>query len=73
MNNKLVEPDLNNDKEWLVYLQGGPGFGCSNTPQNVSWIEPAIDKHYQVSDSQGSLEISFVSTHVFIPVVTSNV
>jgi pimeloyl-ACP methyl ester carboxylesterase len=32
---------------WLVFLQGGPGFGCSS-PQNNYWIQAIIDRGYQV-------------------------
>ncbi|KAJ6104943.1 Proline iminopeptidase [Penicillium sp. IBT 16267x] len=32
---------------WLVYLQGGPGFGCG-PPQNYGWVEPVLNKGYQV-------------------------
>ncbi|KAB8070375.1 Alpha/Beta hydrolase protein [Aspergillus leporis] len=32
---------------WLVYLQGGPGYGC-RPPQENSWIGTALDKGYQV-------------------------
>ncbi|KAJ5899453.1 Proline iminopeptidase [Penicillium taxi] len=46
--NKPVEPVKEEPKlPWLVYLQGGPGFGCG-APQNYGWIEPALTKGYQV-------------------------
>ncbi|KAJ5662882.1 hypothetical protein N7507_003613 [Penicillium longicatenatum] len=32
---------------WLLYLQGGPGFGCG-PPQNYSWVEPVLSKGYHV-------------------------
>ncbi|OGM50392.1 proline iminopeptidase [Aspergillus bombycis] len=32
---------------WLVYLQGGPGYGC-RPPQENGWIGTALDKGYQV-------------------------
>ncbi|KAI1922412.1 hypothetical protein LOZ58_006124 [Ophidiomyces ophidiicola] len=32
---------------WLVYLQGGPGMGCSQ-PQDIGWVGPFLDKGYQV-------------------------
>ncbi|KAJ5557463.1 Proline iminopeptidase [Penicillium frequentans] len=32
---------------WLLYLQGGPGFGCG-PPQNYAWVEPVLSKGYQV-------------------------
>lgn len=32
---------------WLVYLQGGPGFGC-RPPQDNGWVGTALDKGYQV-------------------------
>ncbi|KAE8373728.1 Alpha/Beta hydrolase protein [Aspergillus bertholletiae] len=32
---------------WLVYLQGGPGFGC-RPPQENGWVGSALDKGYQV-------------------------
>ncbi|RAL16252.1 proline iminopeptidase [Aspergillus homomorphus CBS 101889] len=46
-----VEPNTgnNDDKQlpWLVYLQGGPGFGC-RPPQEIGWISTVLDKGYQV-------------------------
>jgi len=35
------------DLPWLVYLQGGPGFGCSS-PEHSSWINTILDRGYQV-------------------------
>ena len=32
---------------WLLYLQGGPGFGC-RSPQNSGWVPLALDKGYKV-------------------------
>ncbi|KAE8367818.1 Alpha/Beta hydrolase protein [Aspergillus caelatus] len=32
---------------WLVYLQGGPGYGC-RPPLENGWIGTALDKGYQV-------------------------
>ncbi|EFW21989.1 hypothetical protein D8B26_002087 [Coccidioides posadasii str. Silveira] len=32
---------------WVVYLQGGPGMGCSQ-PQDIGWVGPFLDKGYQV-------------------------
>ncbi|KAF2751803.1 proline iminopeptidase [Sporormia fimetaria CBS 119925] len=32
---------------WLIYLQGGPGFGCSS-PQNSPWVSAVLEKGYQV-------------------------
>ncbi|OXV09009.1 hypothetical protein Egran_03224 [Elaphomyces granulatus] len=34
---------------WLVYLTGGPGFGCQQ-PQDYPWIRSVLDKGYQVSN-----------------------
>ncbi|KAJ2969680.1 hypothetical protein NQ176_g8540 [Zarea fungicola] len=34
-------------KPYIVYLQGGPGFGCS-TPNSVGYTDKLIDKGYQV-------------------------
>ncbi|POS84190.1 hypothetical protein EPUL_002121, partial [Erysiphe pulchra] len=34
-------------KPWLVYLQGGPGFGCS-PPQNLTLTNTILDKGYQI-------------------------
>lgn len=46
--NKPIEPVKEESKlPWLVYLQGGPGFGCS-PPQNYGWVEPVLNKGYQV-------------------------
>lgn len=46
--NKPVEPPKEESKlPWLLYLQGGPGCGCS-APQNLGWVEPALNKGYQV-------------------------
>lgn len=53
--NKPVEPTKEETKlPWLVYLQGGPGFGCG-APQNYGWIEPALTKGYQVRPDNPSL------------------
>ncbi|KAL1633895.1 hypothetical protein SLS58_010884 [Diplodia intermedia] len=32
---------------WLLFLQGGPGFGC-RSPQDVGWTQQALDRGYQV-------------------------
>ncbi|PGH06444.1 hypothetical protein AJ79_06534 [Helicocarpus griseus UAMH5409] len=32
---------------WFVYLQGGPGMGCS-PPQDISWVQMVLDRGYQV-------------------------
>ncbi|OOQ85226.1 proline iminopeptidase [Penicillium brasilianum] len=46
--NKPVEPTKEESKlPWLVYLQGGPGFGCA-APQNYGFVEPALSKGYQI-------------------------
>ncbi|KAF3388994.1 Proline iminopeptidase [Penicillium rolfsii] len=46
--NKPVEATKEESKlPWLVYLQGGPGFGCG-APQNYGFVEPALSKGYQV-------------------------
>lgn len=49
-----VEPVKNdsNSKQlpWLVYLQGGPGFGC-RAPQDYGWVGTVLDKGYQVWDT----------------------
>lgn len=47
--NKPVEPSSKEESKlpWLVYLQGGPGFGCG-APQNYGFVEPALSKGYQV-------------------------
>ncbi|KAJ5460630.1 Proline iminopeptidase [Penicillium daleae] len=46
--NKPVEPAKEEPKlPWLVYLQGGPGFGCA-APQNYGFVESALSKGYQV-------------------------
>lgn len=47
--NKPVEQPTKEESKlpWLVYLQGGPGFGCS-APQNFGFVEPALSKGYQV-------------------------
>ncbi|KAJ5991253.1 hypothetical protein N7499_011910 [Penicillium canescens] len=48
--NKPIEPK-DEDKEgklpWLVYLQGGPGFGCG-PPQSYPWLDVMLSKGYQV-------------------------
>lgn len=59
--NKPVEPTKEDIKlPWLVYLQGGPGFGCSS-PQNYGWIEPALSKGYQVRGHQRPRLLNFHS------------
>lgn len=52
--NKPIEPVKEEAKEakegklpWLVYLQGGPGFGCG-APQSYPWVEFMLSKGYQV-------------------------
>lgn len=52
--NTPIEPTKEEGKEgkedklpWLVYLQGGPGFGCG-TPQSTSWVDFVLNKGYQV-------------------------
>ncbi|KAJ5129650.1 uncharacterized protein N7515_005689 [Penicillium bovifimosum] len=52
--NKPIEPAKKEDQEakdgklpWLVYLQGGPGFGCG-APQSYGWVEFVLSKGYQV-------------------------
>lgn len=53
--NKPLEPTKEETNlPWLLFLQGGPGFGCS-PPQNYSWIDPILTKGYQVSDQRSSL------------------
>lgn len=47
-NNPIENPKDEGKLPWLVYLQGGPGFGCS-PPQNYGMVEPALSKGYQVS------------------------
>jgi pimeloyl-ACP methyl ester carboxylesterase len=32
---------------WLLYLQGGPGFGCAS-PQHNGWTNSFVDRGYQV-------------------------
>lgn len=48
-----VEPVKNDNTSkqlpWLVYLQGGPGFGC-RAPQDYGWVGTVLDKGYQVGD-----------------------
>ena len=34
-------------KPWFVYLQGGPGFGCS-APQDMSITNTLLDRGYQI-------------------------
>jgi proline iminopeptidase len=49
--NKPVEAPKEETKlPWLVYLQGGPGHGCG-APQNYGWVEPVLNKGYQVSET----------------------
>ncbi|KAJ5826085.1 Proline iminopeptidase [Penicillium riverlandense] len=46
--NKPVEAQKEETKlPWLLYLQGGPGHGCA-APQNYGWIEPVLNKGYQI-------------------------
>ena len=46
--NTPVEPEKENKQlPWMVYLQGGPGMGCS-APQNYGWVGTVLDKGYQV-------------------------
>lgn len=32
---------------WCLYLQGGPGFGCSS-PQDASWTQTMLERGYKV-------------------------
>lgn len=61
-----VEPVKNeNDNKqlpWLVYLQGGPGFGC-RAPQDNGWVGTVLDKGYQVWDFSIYLGKGKLSTH----------
>jgi hypothetical protein len=34
-------------RPWMVYLQGGPGFGCS-PPQEIAMTKAILDKGYQM-------------------------
>ncbi|KKA23673.1 Prolyl aminopeptidase [Rasamsonia emersonii CBS 393.64] len=46
----VTYPDQERDERyipWLVYLQGGPGFGCS-PPQDYAWVGTVLDKGYQI-------------------------
>ncbi|KAJ5773266.1 hypothetical protein N7457_008162 [Penicillium paradoxum] len=52
--NKPIESAKEEGKEakegklpWLVYLQGGPGFGCG-APQSYPWVDFVLSKGYQV-------------------------
>lgn len=64
--NKPVEQPTKEESKlpWLVYLQGGPGFGCS-APQNYGFVEPALSKGYQVqknscySDTNSAILVNF--------------
>lgn len=46
---KPADPTEKKDKNlpWLVYLQGGPGFGCP-PPQHTPWTNTVLDRGYQV-------------------------
>ena len=45
---KPVNPSKDpKQSQWLVYLQGGPGFGC-HPPQKDTWIGPVLDKGYKL-------------------------
>lgn len=41
------ERKKSSQKPWLLYLQGGPGFGCS-APQNLGLTNTILDKGYQI-------------------------
>ncbi|KAI5306052.1 hypothetical protein KEM56_002418 [Ascosphaera pollenicola] len=32
---------------WLLYLQGGPGYGCGQ-PQDIAWVNLFLDKGFQI-------------------------
>nr|AJD23149.1 proline iminopeptidase [Onygena corvina] len=40
--------DKDRQLPWIVFLQGGPG-GASPQPQEVGWVNPLLDRGYQVS------------------------
>jgi pimeloyl-ACP methyl ester carboxylesterase len=51
---KPADPSLNGSSPtqapqlpWMLFLQGGPGFGCPS-PQNNSWTQTILDRGYQV-------------------------
>ena len=46
---KPVDPSVKATKQkpWFLYLQGGPGYGCS-PPQDVPWTDFILDKGYQI-------------------------
>jgi pimeloyl-ACP methyl ester carboxylesterase len=43
-----ADPTENKEKDlpWLVYLQGGPGFGCP-PPEYQGWVNTVLDRGYQ--------------------------
>lgn len=42
----LGPPQMSNLRPWIVYLQGGPGFGCPE-PQDYSLTRFVLNKGYQ--------------------------
>lgn len=46
---KPIDPSTKvvKQKPWFVYLQGGPGSGCS-PPQNFPWTDFVLEKGYQI-------------------------
>lgn len=40
-------PDASKKLPWLLFLQGGPGFGC-RSPQSNAWTTTMLDRGYQV-------------------------
>lgn len=42
-----IQPKSSSELPWLLYLQGGPGFGC-RPPQQTAMTEFLLDKGYQV-------------------------
>ncbi|EKG10522.1 Alpha/beta hydrolase fold-1 [Macrophomina phaseolina MS6] len=42
-----AEDDAKKRLPWMVFLQGGPGFGC-RSPQDVAWTHQILDRGYQL-------------------------
>ncbi|KAF4304918.1 Alpha/beta hydrolase fold-1 [Botryosphaeria dothidea] len=42
-----VEDDAKKQLPWMLFLQGGPGFGC-RSPQDVAWTHQILDRGYQL-------------------------
>lgn len=55
----MVEKDKEKKQlPWFLYLQGGPGMSC-RSPSSYNWIQPVLEKGFQVLFLMSSTLASF--------------